>query len=134
MEDYFTKNMKQWFHNISHKLMVPVLMLLFAGASVSCTSLPDVGPFVDATYELKSAVAESGSTVASELQYINDGGTNYADQLTEAWKERRLLLQEKRELKPLANWPTQSKGYLKPQESFFQVRPLQSPLQQMVSN
>ena len=90
MEDYFDRNMKQWFRNISQKSMVPMLLLilLFACASVSCTTLPNVGPFVDATYELKSAVAESGLTVANELQYIDDGGTQYAVDLTEAWKER----------------------------------------------
>lgn len=86
MEEYFIKNIKHWFHKISQKWMVPVLILflLFAGASVSCTSLPNIGPFVDATHELKSAVAASGSTVASELRYINDDGVMFADQLMEA--------------------------------------------------
>lgn len=90
MENYFTKHIKSRFKKTSQKMRIPllILILLVVGVSVSCTSLPDVGPFVDATYQLKSAVAESGKTVASELRYINDGGAEWGDQLAENWKAR----------------------------------------------
>jgi hypothetical protein len=90
MDNYFTKHIKGRFKKTSQKMRVPllILILLVVGVSVSCTSLPDVGPFVDATYQLKSAVAESGKTVASELRYINDGGAEWGDELAENWKAR----------------------------------------------
>jgi len=90
MKEGCVKNMERWLHyDPQNPLAVRLmLILLFTVAAVSCTSLPDIGPFVNATYELKSAVAESGSTVASELWYINDGGTTFANDLTQAWKAR----------------------------------------------
>jgi len=90
MEDYFSKDMKGRFTKTSQKRMVPLLILtlLLVVVLVSCKSLPDVGPFVDATYQLKSAVSESGQTVASELRYINDIGAKWSDQLEKDWKAR----------------------------------------------
>jgi hypothetical protein len=52
-----------------------------------CASLPDIGPFADATHQLKAAVAKSGSTVSDELRYT-EGGKEAAEQLVEAWKAR----------------------------------------------
>jgi len=90
MKDYFKKDMEHRLHFFWAKSLIPglIAILSFLMVPMGCTSLPDVGPFVDATYELKSAVAESGSTVASELRYIDDDGAQYADQLTQAWKAR----------------------------------------------
>ena len=63
------------------------LLLLIAVSSVGCASLPELGPFVDATLELRSAVAAVGSTVEAELQRMQ-GGQKYADRLAKEWAVR----------------------------------------------
>ena len=63
------------------------LLLLIAASSFGCASLPETGPFVDATIELRSAVAASGSTVEAELRRMN-GGQKYANQLANDWAAR----------------------------------------------
>ncbi len=60
-----------------------ILTLLTAG----CASLPDVGPFVDATNQLRSAVASSGATVEAELRMI-PAENAAADQLARQWAAR----------------------------------------------
>ncbi|MHC4534549.1 MAG: hypothetical protein ACYS6K_11410 [Planctomycetota bacterium] len=64
-----------------------VMFLMLVITATGCTSLPDIGPFTDATHQLKVAVAQSGSTVSDELRYT-EGGNQTADKLDEAWKER----------------------------------------------
>ena len=62
--------------------------LLFLIAALSgCTSLPNVAPFVDASDQLRSAVATSGATVEAELRLM-DGGSGFADQLKKNWEAR----------------------------------------------
>lgn len=60
-----------------------VVALLAAG----CASLPDVGPFVDASNQVRAAVATSGSVVESELRMLPDGESP-AVQLRDAWQAR----------------------------------------------
>jgi hypothetical protein len=48
---------------------------------------PDIAPFVDATVQLRSAIAASGSSVESELRLMSDGA-DYADQLHSKWPVR----------------------------------------------
>ena len=68
------------------RTMQAILLMLVVTAT-GCTSLPNVGPFADATHQLKAAVAQSGSTVSDELRYTK-GGKDAAEQLVEAWKAR----------------------------------------------
>ena len=63
------------------------LLSLFLIAAGGCASLPDVSPFVDATYQLKSAVVESGKVVADELRNM-EGGEPHAKKLNETWDKR----------------------------------------------
>jgi tetratricopeptide (TPR) repeat protein len=63
------------------------MFLMLIVTATGCTSLPDIGPFADATHQLKAAVAQSGSTVSDELRYT-EGGKETAEQLDEAWKAR----------------------------------------------
>jgi hypothetical protein len=63
------------------------MLLMLVVTATGCTSLPDVGPFADATHQLKAAVAQSGSTVSDELRYT-EGGKETAEQLDQAWKAR----------------------------------------------
>jgi hypothetical protein len=64
-----------------------LLMLFIAGTFIGCASLPEVGPFVDATAELRSAVVASGSTAVTELRLMPDGGGS-ADRLAQMWSGR----------------------------------------------
>jgi hypothetical protein len=64
-----------------------LFMLFIAITVVGCASLPEVGPFVDATAELRSAVAASGSTAATELRLMK-GGDDHANRLTQLWAAR----------------------------------------------
>jgi vacuolar-type H+-ATPase subunit I/STV1 len=59
-------------------------IVLFA---IGCSSLPDVSPFRAASAQLRSAVAESGAAVESELRLLPDG-TASADDLRNKWNER----------------------------------------------
>lgn len=63
------------------------IFLLLVVTATGCTSLPDIGPFADATHQLKAAVAQSGSTVSDELRYTT-GGKETADKLDKAWEAR----------------------------------------------
>jgi hypothetical protein len=63
-----------------------ILPFLLAGLS-GCASLPNMGPFVDASNQLRAAVATSGSTVESELRLM-EGGAGFADQLKKDWDVR----------------------------------------------
>jgi len=63
------------------------MLLMLVITATGCTSLPNVGPFADATHQLKAAVAQSGSTVSDELRYT-EGGKETAEQLDQAWKAR----------------------------------------------
>lgn len=60
-----------------------LVAVLLAG----CTSLPNVGPFVDASNQLRSAVATSGTTVEAELRLM-PGGNAFADQIKQNWEAR----------------------------------------------
>ena len=60
--------------------------------ATGCAPFPDIGPFADATRQLKAAVAQSGSTVSDELRYAGDMD-DAADKLDEAWKERNLAFE-----------------------------------------
>ena len=60
-------------------------LVLLAGLT-GCASLPDVGPFVEASSQLRSAVAASGATVEAELRLITNATA--ADQLKKNWEER----------------------------------------------
>jgi hypothetical protein len=46
----------------------------------ACTHLPDVGPFVQSTAEVRSAVITAGSVAVDELKSMPDGAT-YAEKL-----------------------------------------------------
>jgi hypothetical protein len=63
--------------------ILPFLLLGLSG----CASLPSLGPFVDASNQLRAAVATSGTTVEAELRLM-DGGTGFADQLKKEWEAR----------------------------------------------
>jgi hypothetical protein len=70
---------------------IPLLLLgielwLVAGIT-GCAPLPKVGPFVEASNQLRSAVAASGTTVEAELRLMPDGA-RYADQLEQQWEAR----------------------------------------------
>ena len=71
--------------------MLMVFLALVAIAT-GCAPFPDIGPFADATRQLKAAVAQSGSTVSDELRYA-EGMEDAADKLDEAWKERNLAFE-----------------------------------------
>ena len=61
-------------------------VLLIVSTLTACRTLPDVGPFVDTTHELRSAVTQSGSTTVSALETI--GAEAQARKLEKAWKLR----------------------------------------------
>ncbi|NVM23998.1 MAG: hypothetical protein HWN68_19740 [Desulfobacterales bacterium] len=63
------------------------IFLMLVVTATGCTSLPDIGPFADATHQLKAAVAQSGSTVSDELRYT-EGGKETADKLDKEWEAR----------------------------------------------
>lgn len=67
-------------------------LLALALTATGCAPLPDIGPFADATRQLKTAVAQSGSTVSDELRYT-EGLEDSADKLDEAWKQRNLAFE-----------------------------------------
>jgi hypothetical protein len=73
--------MRRW--NFIWLLPVALSAIYLAG----CTSLPDVGPFVESTAGVRSAVAQAGATVAEELKRMK-GGEAYAEQLDEQWSTR----------------------------------------------
>src|SRR5262245_10686356 len=52
-----------------------------------CASLPNVGPFVDASNQLRSAVATSGTVVEGELRLM-PAGTDFANKLEKEWEAR----------------------------------------------
>ena len=64
-------------------LIEMLVILVLAG----CRPLPDVGPFIDASYQLQSVVATSGITVESELRLMHNG-TKYADEFKSNWEVR----------------------------------------------
>jgi hypothetical protein len=64
-----------------------LLMLCVAATFVGCASLPEVGPFVDATAEMRSAVVASGSTVVAELRVMPEGEPLAAN-LEQEWAKR----------------------------------------------
>lgn len=65
------------------------LSLLLAG----CGSLPDTQPFTDATANLRSAVASSGTAVVTELKRSPIGGMNaQAGSLEKAWQVRTRVM------------------------------------------
>ncbi len=49
--------------------------------------MPEVGPFVDATVEMRSAVASSGNAVEAALRQM-PGDQNYADNFARQWSTR----------------------------------------------
>lgn len=63
-----------------------ITVLLFVGLT-GCASLPNVGPFVDASNQLRSAVATSGTAVEVALRLMPDG-TVSANQLKKEWEKR----------------------------------------------
>ena len=63
------------------------LALISLSGLAGCTTLPDVGPFAEATAELRSAVTVAGSTVESELRSMHDGG-GFADAFSRQWATR----------------------------------------------
>ena len=63
-----------------------MVLVVVAWAMVGCSSLPEVGPFADATIELNSAIDLGGKTVVAELRTME--ATSQADTLEEAWKAR----------------------------------------------
>ena len=58
---------------------------------VSCTSLPDPGPFVVATAELDEAVRASGRAVTDEFGRMTNG-PGLVQEFTKAWKAREAVL------------------------------------------
>jgi len=66
--------------------LIQIELLLIAGLA-GCAPLPQVGPFVEASNQLRSAVAASGTTVAAELRLM-PGGTASADRLQQEWEVR----------------------------------------------
>ena len=65
----------------------PGLSLLVAVLFSGCASLPEIGPFVDASAQLRAGVASSGDAVAAEVRRI-EGGDKLADQLSAEWAAR----------------------------------------------
>jgi hypothetical protein len=63
-------------------------LALLAGALFSgCAALPEIGPFVDASAQLRTSVASSGDVVATELRRI-EGGNKRAEELEKQWAQR----------------------------------------------
>lgn len=56
-----------------------------------CASLPDAGPFLEASTQLRSGIASSGAVVESELRRMEPGGKAYADRLAKEWTARVAL-------------------------------------------
>src|SRR4029450_792578 len=55
----------------------------------ACTHLPDVGPFVQSTAEVRSAVITAGTVAIEELKYLpEDKGATYAEKLSAQWQSR----------------------------------------------
>ena len=55
-------------------------------AAAGCTSLPDAGPFVDATSQYRSAIVASGGAIEGELREIR--ATGQADRFAREWSVR----------------------------------------------
>jgi len=64
--------------------ITPLLMML---ALLTGCQLPDAGPFVDGTAQLRSAVAAGGAAVEQELRHQLDA-TESADELKKNWEAR----------------------------------------------
>jgi hypothetical protein len=73
---------RTWGH-ITLKLITLLMIVGLAG----CASLPNVGPFVDASNQLRAAVATSGSAVEAELRLMPNAAQS-ADQLKKNWEAR----------------------------------------------
>jgi len=67
-------------------LLLRIELLLIAGIT-GCAPLPKIGPFVEASNQLRSAVAASGTTVEAELRLMPDG-TDSANKLRQQWEVR----------------------------------------------
>lgn len=67
--------------------IVRLLFLLCCLMGAGCASLPNVGPFVEASNQLRSAVSTSGATVVAELRLIPNG-VGSADRLQKQWESR----------------------------------------------
>jgi hypothetical protein len=60
----------------------------FLGALLSgCAALPDIGPFVEASAQLRSGVTSSGNAVVAEVRRLK-GGEKLANQLATDWTVR----------------------------------------------
>ena len=68
-------------------MMLKLMNLFLIIGLTGCASLPNLGPFVDASNQLRSAVATSGATVEAELRLLPNGNDS-ADQLKKNWQER----------------------------------------------
>jgi hypothetical protein len=68
-----------------YKIFILALIALFLPAG--CASLPEVGPFVDASIQLRSAIITSGATVETELGQA-PGSEASAEKLSKLWKLR----------------------------------------------
>lgn len=63
------------------------LILIFCWVAVSGCQLPDLGPYVGGTAELKAAVAAAGAAVEQDLRNLPDGAER-ADKLRLLWAAR----------------------------------------------
>jgi hypothetical protein len=67
-------------------------LCLYILIAAGCTSLPDAGPFVDASTQLRSGIASSGAVVESELRRMESpSGKAFADKLAKDWAARVAL-------------------------------------------
>jgi len=64
-------------------------LLLCFGAMLlpGCAALPEIGPFVEASAQLRTSVASGGDVVATELRRI-EGGNSQAEKLEKQWAQR----------------------------------------------
>ena len=71
----------------ARRIPTTFFLLLFFIWCVGCAAMPEVGPFVDATVEMRSAVASSGNAVEAALRQM-PGDQNYADNFARQWSTR----------------------------------------------
>ena len=64
-----------------------VLLAVLSAALVGCVSLPEVGPFVDATLQLRSAIVAAGRVTEAEIRRREDL-KEQADELHSLWEAR----------------------------------------------
>lgn len=88
IKNFRTKDSSKRTKNTKKILQVLQSLILTCLATSGCASLPEVGPFVDASRGLQAAVSTTGKAVEQELRDLGDDSN--ADQLKSHWKARNM--------------------------------------------